>query len=110
MLDLKKLKVKGENDKVLAKIKAKTEVKMQQMKLQAKLMQKKLDNKFQLQMTQMGHTYTNAGSSSMVHSNTAASGSSYSDAGSVTPSTYTNEMPQLDPSLEFFGPNSGYKF
>jgi hypothetical protein len=37
----------------------------------------------------------------------AASGSGYSDAGSVTPS---NEMPQLHPSLEFFGQNSGYDF
>ena len=46
MLELKKLKVKGENDKVLARIKAKADVKIQQMKLQAELAQKKLDNEF----------------------------------------------------------------
>jgi hypothetical protein len=40
----------------------------------------------------------------MVHGNMAASGSGYSDAGSV--STPSNEMPQLHPSLEFFGQNS----
>lgn len=58
-------------------------------------------------MAWMGHGYSEAGSSSMVHRNMAASGSGYSDAGSVTPS---NEMPQLHPSLEFFGQNSGYDF
>jgi hypothetical protein len=102
VLELKKLKVKGENDKVLAKIKAKADLKMQQMKLRAELAQKKMDNEFRLQMARMGQ----AGSSSMVHSG------SYSDAGSVTntPSTYSSEIPQLDPSLEFFGQNSGYDF
>jgi hypothetical protein len=109
VLELKKLKVKGENDKVLAKIKAKAEVKMQQMKLRAELAQQKLDNDFRLQMARMGHAYSEAGSSGMVRSNTAP-GSGYSDAGSVTPSTYSNETPQLDPSLEFFGQNSGYDF
>lgn len=110
-LDLKKLKVKGENDKVLAKIKAKTEVKIQQMKIRAELAQKKLDNEFRLQMARMGHPYSDAGSgSSTFHSNTAPPGSGYSDAGSVTPSTYSNEMPQLDPSLEFFSQNSEYDF
>lgn len=107
VLDLKKLKVKGENDKVLARIKVKAELKMQQMKLWAELAQQKLNNDFRLQMARMGHGYSEAGSSSMVHGNMAASGSGYSDAGSATPS---NEMPQLDPSLEFFGQNSGYDF
>ena len=46
VLDLKKLKVKGENEKELAKIKAKADLKMQQMKLRAELAQKKMDNKF----------------------------------------------------------------
>ncbi|KAF8815097.1 hypothetical protein BYT27DRAFT_7216816 [Phlegmacium glaucopus] len=114
VLDLKKLKVKGETEKVLAKIKAKADLKMQQMKLRAELMQKKMDNEFRLQMarmghSQIGHTY-NAGSGSAVHSNAAASGSGYSDTGSVTPSAYSSELPQLDPSLDFFGPNSGYDF
>lgn len=109
VLDLKKLKVKGENDKVLARIKAKSELKMQQMKFRAELAQQKLNNDFRLQMARMGHAsgYSEAGSSSMVQGNTAASGSGYSDAGSATPS---NEMPQLDPSLEFFGQNSRYDF
>ncbi|KAF8809606.1 hypothetical protein BYT27DRAFT_7093631, partial [Phlegmacium glaucopus] len=114
VLDLKKLKVKGETEKVLAKIKAKADLKMQQMKLHAELTQKKMDNKFRLQMarmghSQIGHTY-NTGSGSAVHSNAAASGSGYSDTGSVTPSAYSSELPQLDPSLDFFGPNSGYDF
>jgi hypothetical protein len=111
MLELKKLKVKGENDKVLARIKAKADVKIQQMKLRAELAQKKLDNEFRLQMARMGH---DAGSSSTVHSNTAPPGSGYSDAGSVTPSAYSSELPvpqvQVDPSLEFFGQSSGYDF
>jgi hypothetical protein len=81
-------------------------LKMQQMKLWAELVQKKLDNEFRLQMARMGQ----AGSSSTVHSNTVPPSSGYSDAGSVTPSTYSSEMPQLDPSLEFFGQNSGYDF
>jgi hypothetical protein len=138
VLDLKKLKVKGENDKVLAKIKAKAEVRMQQMKLRAELAQKKLDNEFRLQMARMGHASSEAGSSSIVrnaphsgysdagsvwmrHASSEAGPSSmpvvrnapcsgYSDAGSVTPSTYSSEMPLLDPSLEFLGQNSGYDF
>ena len=66
VLDLKKLKVKGENNKLLARIKAKAELKMQQMKFWAELAQQKLDNDFWLQMAQMGHGYSEAGSSSMV--------------------------------------------
>jgi hypothetical protein len=45
-----------------------------------------------------------------VRSDTAPPGSGYSDVGSVTPSTYSSEIPQLDPSLKFFGQNSGYDF
>jgi hypothetical protein len=111
VLDLKKLRVKGENDKELAKIKAKTEVKIQQMKLRAELTQKKLelaqkkmDNEFQLQMAWMGHpqmgpAYTQASSSSMIHSNRAASGSGFSDVASVTSSSHSI---QHDPELEFY--------
>jgi hypothetical protein len=113
VLELKKLRVKGENDKVLAKIKAKADTKMCQIKLRAELEQKKMDNNFRLQMAQMGHAYPSSevGSNSMVHNNIAAPGSGYS--GSVTPgstSGYFNKMPQLDLSLEFFGQNSGYDF
>ena len=88
-------------------------MKIQQMKLWAELAQKKMDNEFQLQMAWMGHE---AGSSSTVHNNTvqAPPGGSgyYSNAGSVTPSTYSSELPQLqiDLTLEFFGQNSGYDF
>ena len=54
VLDLKRLKVKGENDKVLARIQAKADLKMQRMKLKAELAQKKLDHDFQLQMARIG--------------------------------------------------------
>ena len=72
-----------------------------------------MDNNFRLQMAQMGHpqmgTYTEGRSSSM-HSNAAASGSGYSDVGSVTPSSYSTDTLQLDHDLEFFSQNSGYGF
>ena len=58
VLDLKRLKVKGENDKELARIKAKADVKIQQMKLKAELAQKKLDHEFQLQMARIGCSQT----------------------------------------------------
>jgi hypothetical protein len=107
VLELKKLRMKGENDKVLVKIKAKADVKMQRMKLRAELTQKKMDNEFQLQMARIGHT--------RMHSTVAASSSGYSDtrSESVAPSTYSiSEMPRssLDPSLEFFGLELGYDF
>ncbi|KAM6493203.1 hypothetical protein JOM56_011337 [Amanita muscaria] len=87
-LDLKKLKATGENEKALARIKSRGDVKMQRMKLRAELAKKKMDNDLQLQMAQMGaaramgHMSTHAGSSSMVYSNTGS--------GSVTPSIYSN--------------------
>ncbi|KAM6491489.1 hypothetical protein JOM56_013058 [Amanita muscaria] len=112
-LDLKKLKATGENEKALARIKSRGDVKMQRMKLRAELAKKKMDNDLQLQMAQMGaaramgHMSTHAGSSSMVYSNTGSGSvtpSIYSNnvpqlsgSGSVTPSTYSNNMPQLDP-------------
>ncbi|KIL54793.1 hypothetical protein M378DRAFT_182413 [Amanita muscaria Koide BX008] len=121
-LDLKKLKATGENEKALARIKSRGDVKMQRMKLRAELAKKKMDNDLQLQMAQMGaaramgHMYTHAGSSSMVYSNTGSGSvtpSIYSNnvpqlsgSGSVTPSTYSNNMPQLDPSLEYVNHNT----
>jgi hypothetical protein len=84
VLDLKKLKVKGEKNKVLANIKARAGLKMQQMKLRADLAQKRMDNEFWLQMARMGHVHTEAGPSSMIHNNMAALSSRYSNAGSVT--------------------------
>ena len=111
VLDLKKLKVKGENDKVLARIKAKVDLKMQGMKLRADLAQKKMDNEFRLQMARMGHASAEAGPSSMMYSSAAASSSGYSDAGSATPSTFSNDL-QLDQGLDFqvYSSNSGYNF
>ena len=111
--------MRGENDKELAKIKAKAELKMQQLRLQAELVQKKMeveqkkmeleqrkmDNDFWLQMARMGHPQMDpaeAGSSSIAHSNTAASGSGYSEVGSVTPSSHSNDALQFDPDLEFY--------
>jgi hypothetical protein len=111
VLELKKLKVKGENDKVLARIKAKADLKMQGMKLQADLAQKKMDNEFYFQMARMGHASAEAGPSNMMYSSTATSSSGYSDAGSATPSTFSNDL-QLDQGLDFqvYGLNSCYNF
>jgi hypothetical protein len=111
VLELKKLKVKGENDKVLVKIQAKADLKMQGMKLQADLVQKKMDNEFHLQMAQMGHASAEAGPSNMMYSSVATSSSGYSDAGSATPSTFSNDL-QLDQGLDFqvYSSNSGYNF
>lgn len=111
MLELKKLKVKGENDKVLVRIKAKADLKMQGMKLRADLAQKKMDNEFRLQMAQMGHASAEAGPSNTMYSSAAALSSGYSDAGSATPSTFLNDL-KLDQGLDFqvYGLNSGYNF
>ena len=83
VLDLKKLKARGDNDKALVKIKAKVDLKMQQMKLKADLAQKRMDHEFQFQMVRMGHfqTQPGAGPSSM-----GAFSSGFSDVGLATPS------------------------
>jgi len=85
VLGLKKLKARGGNDKALAKIKAKADLKMQQLKLKAELVQKKMDHDFQLQMARMGcfQTQPEAGPSSM---GMGMFSSGYSEAGSTTPS------------------------
>ena len=84
---------------------------MQGMKLWADLAQKKMDNECCLRMAQMGHASAEAGPSSTMYSSVAASGSGYSDAGSVTPSTFLNDL-QLDQGLNFqvYGSNAGYNF
>ena len=102
VLDLKKLKTKGENDKALAKIKAKADLKMQQMKHKAELTQQKLEIKFQLQMAQMGHHIQawQAGPSNAVHSS-AATSSRYLNTGSAAHSTFSNDMLAMGTEFNF---------
>jgi transcriptional regulator with GAF, ATPase, and Fis domain len=107
VLELKKLKAKGEYDKSLARIKAKADLKIEQMKIRAELAQKKMDlaqkkmdNDFQLELArmQMGHAYMMGSSSSIAHNQAAVLGS---DVRSVTP---------IDTDLEFFSQNPTYNF
>lgn len=86
VLDLKKLKAKGENDKALARIKAKADVKMQQMKLKAEIAQKKMDHEFQLQMARMGHFPTQPEVGPTTSSMGVGMFGGYSGQASTTPS------------------------
>lgn len=63
-----------------------------------------MDNEFWLQMAWMGHPQMGpeASSSSIVHSNAAASESGISDVGSVMPLSHSNDSLQFDSNLEFF--------
>jgi hypothetical protein len=100
LFELKKTKVKVETEKHVARVKAKSDVKMQPDKLKANLAIKKMEFDFRLQMAQLGQV-NQAGPSASFSSPVGATPSSgWSDAGSTTPSAFLGE---LEPGLNPYG-------
>jgi hypothetical protein len=112
VLELKKIKAKGEADKALAKIQAKSDLKLQQYKLKAQLAMKKMemeekrrDHEFQLRMAQLGQSRAGPSTESFGAMATTAS-PGWSDVGSATPSSLLGELHSDPFTFDFSGMNS----